>query len=285
MTQLGLFPVAREVSPASQWCQRWSAGRHSWRRAAREPAFLPGRYAVRPLGEAAARAYVVANHYSGSYPAALQRYGLWDAGRLVGVAVLGAPTSVRALTNVLPTCEPYRESALLSRFVLADDVPANGETWSLARVFAHAAEAGMRGIVSFADPVPRVEWPARCCSRAMSGPSIRPLVGVFAGRTTARRLTLLPTGQVLNDRAKSKVRQQERGHEAVERSLVSLGAAVPRAGQRPAAWLAQALDDIGAVVMTHAGNFRYVWVLGTPAQRRRTPIAVPALPYPRRRDD
>lgn len=155
MTQLGLFPLAREVSPASDRCQRWSAGQHSWRRAAGEPAFRPQRYAVVPLSETAARAYVVANHYSGSYPAALQRYGLWDGGRLVGVAVLGVPTSARVLTNVLPTCAPYRESALLSRFVLADDVPANGETWFLARVFAQAAETGMRGIVSFADPVPR----------------------------------------------------------------------------------------------------------------------------------
>ncbi len=109
---------------------------------------------------------------------------------------------------------------------------------------------------------------------------------MFAGRSTARRITLLPSGQVLNDRAKSKVRQQERGHEAVERRLVALGATVPRAGQRPAAWLAQALDEVGAVVMAHAGDFRYVWTIGTPAQRRRTPIIAAAdLPYPKRLDD
>jgi len=81
------------------------------------------------------------------------------------------------------------------------------------------------------------------------------------------------TPRSLNDRAKSKVRQQERGHEAIERRLMSLGAALPRAGPRPAAWLTQTLDDIGAVAMAHAGNLRYVWALGDRAQSRRTPIA------------
>jgi hypothetical protein len=284
MTQLGLFPVAREVSPASEWCQRWSAGRHSWRRAGTEPAFHPHLYRVEPLPEAAARAYVLANHYSGSYPAALQRYGMWTGGRLVGVAVLGVPTSARVLTNVLPTCEPYRQSAVLARFVLADDVPANGETWFLARVFTLAAETGMRGIVSFADPVPR--WVGgRLLFPGHVGIIYQAANAVFTGRSTARRLTLLPSGQVFNDRAKSKVRQQERGHEAIERRHVSLGASVPRAGQRPAAWLAQALDDIGAVAMTHGGNLRYVWTLGDRTQRRRTQIAVPPQLYPKRRDD
>jgi len=94
----------------------------------------------------------MADHYSRSYPAALQRYGLWSGGQLVGVAVLGVPTSARTLTNVLPTCEPYRQSAVLSRFVLDETVPANGESWFLARVFAQAADTGMRGIVSFAHP-------------------------------------------------------------------------------------------------------------------------------------
>lgn len=50
-------------------------------------------------------------------------------------------------------------------------------------------------------------------------------------RSSPRLLTLLPTGEVLNERDKSKVRRQERGHEAVERRLCALGAMAPRAGQ------------------------------------------------------
>lgn len=283
MSQLALFPRAREVTPASQWCQRWEAGRHRWRHASHDRPLRPELYTVAPLAEPAARAYIVANHYSGSYPAALQRYGLWrGGGRLVGVAVLGVPTSVATLTRVFPDLEPYSESAVLSRFVLADAVPANGESWFLARVFAQAAEAGMRGIVSFADPVPR-RIGGRLVFPGHVGTIYQAANAVFTGRTTPRKLTLLPTGQVLNDRAKSKVRQQESGHDSIERRLIALGARIPRAGQHPGTWLAQALDDIGAVVVAHAGNYRYAWAIGTRAQRRGTCIAYcDPRPYPKR---
>lgn len=53
-----------------------------------------------------ARAYIVGNHYSGTYPAAVHRYGLWEGARLVGVAVLGIPTSAATLTNLFPDLAP-----------------------------------------------------------------------------------------------------------------------------------------------------------------------------------
>jgi hypothetical protein len=89
---------------------------------------------------------------------------------------------------------------------------------------------------------------------------------------------------VLNERAKSKVRAQERGHEAVERRLCALGATPPRAGQRGPDWLVQVLDAIGAVGLRHGGNYRYAWAIGDRARRRRTVIATKALPYPKRVD-
>ncbi|MEV4166005.1 hypothetical protein [Nonomuraea dietziae] len=84
-------------------------------------------------------------HYSGTYPAAKLRLGLWDldaqpptdqrgSPALVGVAVLSVPTSRATLTNVFPHLEPYTESLELGRFVLADEVPGNGETWLLAEL-------------------------------------------------------------------------------------------------------------------------------------------------------
>ena len=102
MTQLALFRPPPEVSPASVWAQRWVQGRQRWRHAHHDGSFDPNAYTVEALPERAARAYVVANHYSGSYPAALRRYGLLSAQRLVGVAVLGVPTSAATLTNVFP---------------------------------------------------------------------------------------------------------------------------------------------------------------------------------------
>ena len=171
---------------------------------------------------------------------------------------------------------------MLSRFVLADDVPANGESWFLARVFAQAAATGIRGVVSFADPVPR-RVGGRLLFPGHVGHIYQAVGGVFTGRSTPRTMTLLPTGEILNERSKSKVRARERGHEAVERRLVALGASPPRAGQRPAAWLAQALDDIGAVPLIHGGQYRYAWAIGNRAERREVRIALPAQPYPKAR--
>lgn len=194
MSQLALFRSLPEVSPASEWDQRWAQGRPSWQHARWGPAFDPDAYTVEALPEHTARAYIVANHYSGSYPAALRRYGLFRGRRLVGVAVLGVPTSARTLTNVFPDCEPYCESAVLARFVLADQVAANGESWFLARVFHDAAANGLRWIMTVADPVPHrigdvVLFPGHI------GTIYQATNAVFTGRSCPRVLTLLPNGR------------------------------------------------------------------------------------------
>jgi hypothetical protein len=98
---------------------------------------------------------VVTHHYSGTYTAAARPYGLWNrASELVGVAVFGVPASNRVLTNVFPDLEPVVESLECSRFVLLDG-PGNEESWFLPRCFDQLAARGIRGVVSFADPVPR----------------------------------------------------------------------------------------------------------------------------------
>jgi len=274
--------AAVEVNPASSFCQRWSGGQHSWRHTS-EGGFDPSRYVVEPIPEASAKGYVVANHYSGSYPAAKLRFGMFHCDReaqLVGVLVLGIPTSTRALSGPFPELEPFVESCELSRLVLADAVPANGETWFIARCFSEAAAAGIRGVVSFADPVPRVV-DGRVLHPGHVGTIYQASNAALCGRSTPRTLTLLPDGRVLNDRSKQKVRQQERGHDHVERDLVRLGAPVMRAGQRPADWLAESLRAIGATQLRHRGNWRYCFKVGTAAQRRRTLLAMPAGPYPK----
>lgn len=103
------------------------------------------------------------------------------------------------------------------------------------------------------------------------------------GRATPRTLTLLPNGRVLSDRSAQKVRRQERGHEYVERMLTGLGASVPPAGQNPAEWLRQALEDIGALRLRHRGVHRYVFRLGqNRRERERVRLGHPAgVPYPK----
>ena len=47
----------------------------------------------------------------------------------------------RVLTAVFPDLEPYAESLELIRFVLAESVPANGESWFLARCWRRSRQA------------------------------------------------------------------------------------------------------------------------------------------------
>jgi hypothetical protein len=91
--------------------------RQSWRRP-EDGGFEPARYGIAPIAEAAAKTFVTRLHYSGTYPAASQRYGLFNLTRgmaeLVGVAVLSVPSSRSVLTSVFPRLEPYAESRLNS---------------------------------------------------------------------------------------------------------------------------------------------------------------------------
>ncbi|NKY05623.1 hypothetical protein HF998_01185, partial [Cellulomonas hominis] len=275
-----------EVDPSGTACQRWSGGSHSFVRT-RDGGFDPARYAVEPLPEAAAKAYVTTHHYSGTYPAAAARYGLYlhepDGPALVGVAVFGIPAQAKVLTAVFPDLAPYTQSLELSRFVLegprggAVRAPANSESWFLARCFEHLAARGVDGVVSFADPVPR----------RVGGTTLFPgHIGTiyqasnarYTGRGTARTLTVLPDGTTLTARAQQKVRAREQGHGYVERRLIALGATVPRAGQDPADWLAAALHEVGAARVRHGGCLRYAFTTSRTA-RRRTRIALPGRPY------
>lgn len=281
-----LFALPGEASPASQWCQRWNAGTHTWRHRS-QGGFDPDRYSVEPLDESplhetTAKRYITTNHYSTSYPAALSRWALRDRDRhLVGVAVIGVPMSTAVLTNVFPDLEPITESAELCRLCLNDSVASNGETWFLAQVFAQAAVGGLRGIVTFADPVPRI-----VAGRVLFPGHISTIYQAkgaeYLGRSTPRTLTVLPDGQILSARAAQKVRAGERGHHHVETRLVALGARPRRGATTGAAWLNQALDDLSAVRLRHPGNHRYAFRLGIGRRARsQVRIAGPGRPYPK----
>jgi hypothetical protein len=264
--------------PASDFCQRWSGRRHSWRHRS-EGGFDARRYDVGPLIEAHARAFVEANHYSASYPAARLRFGLYDGPWLVGVAVLGVPMQRRVLTAVFPDLEPYAESLELSRFVLAEAVPANGESWFLARCWELAGRQSVRGVVSFSDPVPRRTADGELVFPGHLGVIYQASNAEYLGRTTPRRVLLLPDGRVLSERALSKVRGDEQGHAYVERELVRFGAARRRAGEDGAAWLREAFRAAGVRALRHGGNHRYAFRVG--ARRRLVAVGLPAAAYPK----
>jgi hypothetical protein len=256
--------------------QRWRHHRASYRPAG-EP-IDPTHYEIAPIPcDRAPRAFVAAHHYLRSYPAARWRFGLYRRETLVGVAVLSHPCSDRVLTSVFPG--EASESVELGRFVLLDEVPANGESWFLARVIVALRREGLIGLLSFSDPVPRTTLDGRVihvghvgtCLQATSHP-------VYLGRSTARTLRLLPDGRTLSERAIQKIRAGERGWLAAAAALVRFGAAVP--GEDRATWLATWVPRLTRP-LRHAGNHRFAWVLQPSSRALRRQLEAARQPYPK----
>jgi hypothetical protein len=216
-----------EIWPVSPFEQRWRDGYHSWKRRS-DGGFNASRYLVEEISFTTAREYVVQHHYAHSYPADSRRFGLFlddpeEGIALVGVAVFGIPAQPKVLLSAFPGLSPVEQSLELSRFVLegaprpagldaaagvargagvglVDRAPANSETWFLARAMSSLAATGVRGVISFADPVPR-----RVNGELVFGGHCGTIYAahnaVFAGRSTTRTLTILPDGSSLNARS------------------------------------------------------------------------------------
>lgn len=258
--------------------QRWRHRLHSWQPV--EGRFDPRRFDVGVIADdRTAAGFVQAHHYSGSYPAARLRYGLYEGADLVGVAVLSVPAQKRVLTSVFPDLEPYREALELGRFVLLDGVKANAETWFLARVWEFAAREGVRGVVSFSDPAPRRAADGRIVFPGHWGTIYQAANALHLGRGRARRLALLPDGTVLNSRTLQKIRSGEKGWRYAEALLVAHGARPRTCAADRADWLAVALREVGVREFDHPGNIRYAFRVGP--RRRLVRVGLPSLPYPK----
>lgn len=286
--------------------QRWTDRVTTWR-PAHEGGFNADRYHVVELDEPTARTFIARHHYAPTLPSTTYRYGLIDHGtdqpRLVGVATLGVPMSRGTLTNVFPTLEPYTEALDFNRLVVLDEVPSNGESFFCSAVFRLASQNhGLRGVVTFADPIPR--WRVRHGHHELIKPGhvgivYQALNFAALGRSTPRTLILLPDATVLTARSIAKITGGERGARGVIERLVAVGAPPPEhvdlavvrrilgplpPGQdrpTPAQWLRVALQVIGARRIRHPGNYRYALRLGTRSQRTRTVIALRGSAYPK----
>lgn len=278
-----------EIRTATPWCQRWRDRQHSWVHTS-AGGFDRRHYQLEPLAVRTAKEFVLQHHYSGSFPSAKKTFGLFDTSggepRLSGVAVFGLSVSKAVLERALPGLEANVAALELSRFVLLDACPANSESWFLARCLDELLVSGVKGVVSFADPVPRRTEQGKLVAVGHVGTIYQASNAAYTGRATARTIKLLPDGTVLNDRAAQKVRKQEQGHEYVEAKLMALGAPAPRAGANPALWLRDALQAVGARNLRHHGAHRYVFRLGKNRRERdRITLGYPEMkPYPKRPD-
>lgn len=253
------------------FAQRWAEGRSTFRPAGET--IRTAEYDVEAIaGDAIARGFVKCHHYSGSYPAARFRFGLYRRGALAGVAVFSVPCSARVLTSVFPALDTSVE---LGRFVLLDEVPGNGETWFLARCFEQLRSRGIVGVVSFSDPVPRDTLAGARIFPGHVGTIYQAHNARYLGRGTARRLQLLPDGRVLSARALQKIRDGGQGWRYAAGQLEAIGAPpAPVDDVDRRAWLREWLPRLTRP-LAHPGNFKYAWSLN-----RR--VTLPAsLPYPK----
>lgn len=246
--------------------QRWEEGRARWRPSGE--VIRPSEYEVSEiLTDEVPKAFVRQHHYSGDYPAARFRYGLYRHAALVGVAVFSHPVNDRTLTNVFPVHR--KEATELGRFVLLDEVPGNGETWFLARCFDALRKKtivddtgrelrGVMGVVSFSDPMPRATAEGKIVLPGHVGTIYQALSGTYLGRADGRRLHLLPDGRVFNHRTEQKIRKMEQGWKGAVQELQSYGAGP--LDEAPAAWLSRWLPLVTRP-LKHGGNHKYAWAL------------------------
>ncbi|MEJ8837643.1 Mom family adenine methylcarbamoylation protein [Ramlibacter sp. AN1133] len=249
------------LSSLTQRCLRWNGRRHSYRPAG-EP-LKTDSYGVEPIDEEQAKAFVTRHHYSGSYPAARFRAGLFEhrafqGGRLVGVAVFSVPMTQAVIPKYLGVGADA--GVELGRFVLLDDVPANAETWFLARAFkAMRRHLSVDGVVSFCDPVARFDTEGREVKRTHTGVIYRAHNATPAGRTLARTLLLMPNGLCASDRTLSKIRNEEVGMDYAMRQLLSAGAPTRWVGETGCDWVRRLRRDGFFRSVRHPGNLAFTW--------------------------
>lgn len=268
--------------------QRWREGRNF---------FVPSRLRFDPAGHEVAalprdnqvRPFIVAHHYSGSFPSASHRFGLFRRGVLVGVAVFGTAPNQFVLPGVFEADNAH--CTVLSRLVLLDEVGFNGESWFVSRCFAllraltdEDGKRLVRGVLSYSDPVPRTDALGRVLFPGHLGLIYQALSAVHLGRSKARTLRLFPDGTVLIERAITKIKPAHQGWEGACEQLARHGAELTpglleemaQSPQLRAEWLEKWLTRLTRP-LKHPGNWKYAWSLD-----RRVRIKQPALPYPRK---
>lgn len=257
--------------------QRWRDGDARWRPAGE--VIQTSRYEVALIdGDAAAKAFVQQHHYSGTYPAARVRMGLYRGADLVGVAVFSVPANNRVIPSYLPHLDPL-EGVELGRFVLLDDVPGNGETWFLARCFEllRQAKPELRGVLSYSDPVPRRDESGQVILPGHIGTIYQAHNARYMGRSGARTQIIDRHGRILSPRAISKVRAGEVGQDYALAQIIEATGLKPKRHEVMRDYITRATAHLRRV--RHPGNHAYIWSLD-----KRTKIKANPTTYPKRVD-
>jgi hypothetical protein len=245
--------------------QRWRNGRASYRPAG-EP-FDHSRATVEAIDEATAKAFVVREHYSHSYPAARFRACLFvkqpfKKEVLLGVGVFSVPMNQRVIGAYFDGLEPGN-GVELGRFCLLDEAAANAESWSLARMkqLLKKALPAVQGVIAYCDPIERRHSDGTVVKRGHVGTIYKATNSHYRGRSSARTLWLAPPGECLVDRMLSKIRSGDVGAAYAMDHLRKLGAPA-RALREPGDDYLRRLRETGWMrPVRHPGNLAFTWVL------------------------
>lgn len=223
-----------------------------------------------------AKTFVEQHHYSASFPAARFRAGLYQevpsGTRLVGVAVF----SVGMHGGTMPKhCGvPADQGVELGRLVLDQAVPANGESFFVARALRLLRQAfpGLRALLSLSDPMPWVNDDGSTVKRGHVGTIYQALGMSYRGLSNPRTMIVGPDGRPLSPRTLSKIRNGERGQGYAIDQVRRLGAEPP-GEEDPRAWLRRVLAAPPFRRVRHHGCHSYAL--------RFDGVRLPALPYPK----
>lgn len=274
-----MSPIIAEIAS-----QRWRDRRQYWR-VDRDEGFRKTDYTVDFVRDGIARAFVIAHHYSGSYPVAAERVGLYRGTELVGVAVFSIPINNNAVPRYtgLQSCEGIE----LGRFVLLDEVPYNAESFFLARALKllHTEHSELRSVIAYSDPLPRQATDGRIIMPGHVGVIYQASSATYVGRAQAKTMHVNRDGIALSSRALSKIRLQEHGANSAEKRLVKLGAHPRIFGQDPAEWVNEVLTSGTFQKIRHPGNHVYCFALSSGASRRKNSANFAmSQPYPKMLD-
>lgn len=253
---------------------RWRERESRW--APEHQLFRPSEFGVEIIpGDNEAKAFVELHHYSGSYPSARLRVGLYRKvgclrSYLAGVAVFSVPCQKAALPCYLGTSNGVE----LGRLVLLDEVGFNGESWFMARALSALRRElpKLIGVLSYSDPLPRWTNTGSMVTPGHVGQVYQALNAAYLGTAKGRKLYLDCDGRTMSDRGLSKIRAMDKGWKYVAERLVEAGADPRRIGEEPGEWLDRVLPTFRTV--KHPGNHVYVW--------RWTGQKPDSLPYPKR---
>ncbi len=237
--------------------QRWREGRSSYR--VPDEVINTRLYEVAAIADdKTARDFVTNHHYSGSYPAARFRAGLYRRGHLVGVAVFSEPVNSLTIPKWAGTGATGCE---LGRFVLLDDVPGNGESWFLARArkLLAAAKPELDFVVSFSDPSERYSRAGELVKPGHIGTIYQASNARYCGRSARNTIYVTEAGGVIGHRTLSKVRGGESGQEYAGEKLLRAGAPPQAPGEPGAAWVSRVLKSGVLRRERHPGNHVYLF--------------------------